>query len=42
MSARLLAARETAIAFGFFPEACPFTPDEVMDPDFFPEDREIE
>jgi uncharacterized protein DUF29 len=41
-AARLLAAKETGIAFGLFPEECPFTPDQVLDLDFFPEDREIE
>ena len=39
---RLLAASETGIAFGLLPEECPFTPDEVADPDYFPEDRSIE
>jgi hypothetical protein len=41
-AARLLAAKETGIAFGLFPEECPFTPDQVLDLDFFPEDRSIE
>jgi hypothetical protein len=41
-AARLLAAKETGIAFGLFPEECPFTPEQVLDLDFFPEDREIE
>jgi hypothetical protein len=41
-AARLLATRETGIAFGLFPEECPFTPDQVLDLDFFPEDRSIE
>jgi hypothetical protein len=41
-AARLLAAKETGIAFGLFPAECPFTPDEVFDLDFFPEDRAIE
>jgi Domain of unknown function DUF29 len=39
---RLRAARETGIAFGVFPEECPFTPDQVLDLEFFPEDRELE
>ncbi|HEX3442715.1 MAG TPA: DUF29 domain-containing protein, partial [Pseudolabrys sp.] len=39
---RLLAAKETGIAFGLFPEECPFTPEQVLDPEFFPEDRSIE
>ncbi len=41
-AARLLAAQETGIAFGLFPDECPFTPDEVLDLEFSPEDREIE
>jgi Domain of unknown function DUF29 len=41
-AARLLAAEETGIAFGLFPEECPFTQDQVLDLEFFPEDREIE
>ena len=39
---RLRAASETGIAFGLFPEECPFTPDQVLDLEFFPEDRELE
>jgi hypothetical protein len=42
LSGRLLAAKETGIAFGVFPEECPFTPDQVLDRHFFPEDREFE
>jgi uncharacterized protein DUF29 len=41
-SARLLAAKETGIAFGVFPEECPFEAGEVLDLEFFPEDREFE
>ncbi len=41
-AARLLAAKETGIAFGLFPEECPFTPEQVLDLEFFPEDRENE
>jgi hypothetical protein len=41
-SGRLLAAQQTGIAFGLFPEKCPFTMDQVLDLHFFPEDREIE
>jgi Domain of unknown function DUF29 len=41
-AARLLAAKETGIAFGLFPEECPFTPEQVLDLEYFPEDREIE
>jgi hypothetical protein len=41
-SARLRAAKESGIAYGVFPEQCPFQPDEVLDHDFFPEDRQFE
>lgn len=41
-AARLLAAKETGIAFGLFPEQCEFTADQVLDADYFPEDRSIE
>jgi hypothetical protein len=41
-AAGLLAAKKTGIAFGLFPEQCPFTPEQVLDLEFFPEDREIE
>jgi hypothetical protein len=41
-SGRLAAAKETGIAFGLFPEKCPFTPEQVLDLEFFPEDRNIE
>ena len=42
LAARLLAAKETGIAFGLFPENCEFTPEQVIDLEFFPEDRTIE
>ena len=42
LAGRLLAAKETGIAFGLFPEECPFTPEQVLDLEFFPEDRSIE
>jgi hypothetical protein len=42
LSGRLDAAKETGIAFGLFLEQCPFTADQVLDLDFFPEDRSIE
>lgn len=42
LSGSLLAAEKTGIAFGVFPEQCPFTPQQVLDPDFLPEDRNIE
>lgn len=39
---RLEAAKETLIAYGVFPNEPPFTPEQVLDPDFFPEDRSFE
>jgi hypothetical protein len=42
LSGRLLAAKQTGIAFGLFPEECPFTAEQVLDLNYFPEDREIE
>jgi len=41
-AARLKAADETGIAFGLFSEECPFTAEQVLDLEFFPEDRSIE
>jgi hypothetical protein len=41
-SGHLKAADETGIAFGLFPEQSPFTSEQVLDPEFFPEDRSIE
>jgi hypothetical protein len=38
----LKASEETGIAIGLFPEECPFTPEQVLDKEFFPEDRSIE
>jgi hypothetical protein len=38
----LKAADETGIAFGLYPEQSPFTSEQVLDPEFFPEDRSIE
>ena len=38
LAARLLASKETGIAFDLFPEDCPFTIDEVLDIDFFPDE----
>ncbi|PHJ66100.1 hypothetical protein VF14_16150 [Nostoc linckia z18] len=37
--ARLLAADETELAVAIFPEQSPFTPEQVLDPDFLPESR---
>jgi hypothetical protein len=42
VAGRLLAAKETGIAFGLFPEECPFSPEQVLDPEFWPEDRTVE
>lgn len=41
-SGRLEAAKETGIAFGLFPEECPFSAEQILDPEFMPEDRSIE
>ncbi len=41
-AARLLAAGQTGIAFGVFPEECPFDPDQALDDKFFPEDPNFE
>lgn len=38
----LKASEETGIVIGIFPEECPFTPEQVLDLEFFPEDRSIE
>lgn len=35
-AARLLAAKETGIAYAIFPDACPFTIGQVLDDDFLP------
>jgi Domain of unknown function DUF29 len=42
LSGRLEAAEETGIAFGLFPEECPFTAEQVLDLAFWPEDRSVE
>jgi hypothetical protein len=39
---RLKAAKQTRIALGVFPEQMPFTPEQVMDDEFYPEDRRFE
>jgi Domain of unknown function DUF29 len=41
-AARLLAANQTGIAYGVFPPECPFDSHQVLDLNFFPEDREFE
>lgn len=38
LGARLKASAQTGIAFDLFPERCPFTIEEVLDVDFFPEE----
>lgn len=35
--ARLAAAGETGLALGVFPAACPFTIEQILDPEFLPE-----
>jgi hypothetical protein len=41
-AARLVAAQETGIALHVFPEECPFTPEQVLDLEYFPENPEAE
>jgi hypothetical protein len=38
LGARLAASKDTGIAFDLFPEECPFTIEEVLNVDFFPEE----
>ena len=38
LGARLEASKDTGIAFDLFPEECPFTIEEVLNVDFFPEE----
>ena len=42
LGATVDAADETGIATGLFPEECPFTTEQVLDFDFYPEDPLIE
>ena len=42
LGASLEAAEESGIAIGVFPSECPFTPEQALDLEFFPEDRSIE
>ena len=37
--AMVAASEETGLAIGIFPDECPFSADEVLDLEFFPEDR---
>ncbi|PSJ56314.1 DUF29 domain-containing protein [Kumtagia ephedrae] len=39
VTARLRAAGETGLSEVIFPEGCPFTIEEILDPAFFPEGR---
>jgi Domain of unknown function DUF29 len=41
-AATLTAAKETGIALHVFPEECPFTPEQVVDLEYFPENPEAE
>jgi hypothetical protein len=41
-NARLHAANETGIAIGVFPKECPFDSNQILDLEFFPEDRNFE
>jgi hypothetical protein len=36
--ATVAASEETGLAIGIFPEECPFSVNEILDPEFFPED----
>ena len=38
---RLLAAKETGIDFTLFPEACPFTVEQVLDEGFLPKEPDL-
>ena len=38
LGARLEVSKETGIAFDLFPEQCPFTIEQIMDPEFLPEE----
>ena len=42
LGATLKASEETGLAIGLFPEQPVFTPEQVLDPEFFPEDRSVE
>jgi Domain of unknown function DUF29 len=41
-SARLAAAEETGIDFTLFPDLCPFSSAEILDPDFLPREPDID
>lgn len=40
-AARLKAAKETGIDFTLFPEDCPFTPEQILDPEFLPKEPDL-
>ena len=40
--ATVTAAEETGLAIGIFPAECPFDADEILNPEFFPENHEFE
>jgi hypothetical protein len=42
VGATLAASQDTGLAIGIFPSECPFEANEVLDLEFFPEDREFE
>ena len=39
--ARRSAAKETGIDFTLFPEACPFTAEQILDPEFLPKEPDL-
>ena len=41
-AARQVAADETGIDYTLFPDACPFSPDQILDPDFLPKEPDLE
>ncbi|MFM9942254.1 MAG: DUF29 domain-containing protein [Hyphomicrobiaceae bacterium] len=40
-AARLAAAEETGIDYTLFPEVCPFTAEQILDPDFLPKEPDL-
>ncbi len=40
-AARLAASDETGIDFMLFPEDCPFTPEQILDPEFLPKNPDL-
>ncbi len=41
VAARLKASEETGIDFTLFPEECPFTPEQILDPEFLPKEPDL-